>query len=179
MNENKITGICAELIEKAIERLIEVREALSLKIPALAKSSPLSKSTLERLEKREGTPSLETIFSLILFYGFTLSEFFDFEKPLPDADRLKRKMKAFHKKIESDAYEKVFSQPKLNDLIPEELIPNGYFDGYHTVAEVVDFCKEEYGYTYENATNTLNIAVKKGWLIRDDQSKPKRYRKKH
>ncbi|WP_257669825.1 helix-turn-helix transcriptional regulator [Parapedobacter tibetensis] len=178
MKGNKIENICSDLIEKAIRRLIEIREKLSIKIPRLAKASPLSRSTLERLEKREVTPSLESIFSLILFYGFTLPDFFDFDEPLPTAEKLKRRMKAFHKKTGSDAYEKVFTRPKLNDLIPEELITSGFFDDYHTVAEVADFCKEEYGYTYGNATNTLDNAVKKGWLVLDDRVKPKKYRKK-
>ncbi len=178
MNKNKIYSISDALIEKAVSRLIEIKEKLSIKTPQLAIASPLSKSTLERLEKREVTPSLESLFSLILFYGLTLPEFFDFDKPLPDAEKLKRKMKAFHKKMGSDAYEKVFSQPKLNDLIPEELIPGGYFDDYRTVADVVSYCKEEFGYTYGNATNTLNNAVEKGWLVVDDKVKPKRYRRK-
>ncbi|WP_028295703.1 helix-turn-helix domain-containing protein [Olivibacter sitiensis] len=166
------------LFIKASNRLKEIRATLALSLYTVSKYSKIPRNTIDRIENGEVSPSFDTLVPLILFYGFTLGDFFDFETPLPEFEDLKVKMKTFYEENGYDILEMVFSNPNLMDLIPENLIPNGYFDEYRTVAETTDYCETEYGYTYGNATNTLNNAVKKGWLIRDDKSKPKRYRKK-
>ena len=70
----------------------------------------------------------------------------------------------------------LFKDPKLIDLLEEELIPSGYFKTWRDVPEVQQHCGDTYGYKYPSATGTLNTATEKGWLVKDEQSSPMRYK---
>lgn len=163
-------------IKKAITRLIEIREALNLSVYAVSKAADVFRTTIDRIEKSEATPTLEILFPLIHFYGFTLPNFFNFDKPLPSADKLKSQLIKFHKAHGSDAYLKLFKDPKLIDLLEEELIPVGYFKSWRDVQEVQQYCRDTYGYSYPSATGTLNAAVEKGWLLKDEKTSPMKYK---
>jgi len=82
----------------------------------------------------------------------------------------------FHKARGSDAYKKLFKNPKLIDLLEEELLLSGYFKTWRDVAEVQQHCRDTYGYHYPSATGTLNTAVEKGWLVKDGKTSPMKYK---
>ncbi|MFC3196491.1 hypothetical protein ACFOET_02570 [Parapedobacter deserti] len=88
---------------------------------------------------------------------------------MPSADKLKARLIKFHKAHGSDAYINLFKDPKLIDLLEEELIPSGYFKTPRDVPEVQQYCRETYGYNYPSATGTLNTAVEKGWLVKNEK----------
>ncbi|SKC02786.1 hypothetical protein SAMN05660841_03711 [Sphingobacterium nematocida] len=50
------------------------------------------------------------------------------------------------------------------------------FENWVDEQGVIDYCKKNYSFIYDTATNTLNSAVKKGWLQRDDNASPKKYK---
>ncbi|WP_353197358.1 hypothetical protein [Parapedobacter defluvii] len=62
------------------------------------------------------------------------------------------------------------------DLLEEELIPSGYFKTPRDVPEVQQHCRNTYGYNYPSATGTLNAAVEKGWLVKDEKTSPMKYK---
>lgn len=161
---------------KLSDKMRSIREALKLSIHTVSRVSGIQYNTIDRIEKLKVSASVETIFPLIFFYGFSLSDFFDFDKQLPSADKLKAQLIKFHKTNGSDAYLKLFKDPKLIDLLEEELIPSGYFKISHDVAEVQQHCRDTYGYHYPSATGSLNTATEKGWLIKDTESSPMRYK---
>src|SRR3546814_16418874 len=67
-----------------------------------------------------------------------------FGKPLPAADKLKAQLIKFHKAHGSDADKKLFKNPKLIDLLEEELIPSSYFKTWRDVPEVQQYCRDMY-----------------------------------
>jgi transcriptional regulator with XRE-family HTH domain len=174
-NEILFSLLGESIFLKASNRLKVVREILKLSVHKVSSLSGISTATIERIESGKNRPTIELFHPLIFFYGFTLPNFFNFDKPLPSADKLKAQLIKFHKAHGSDAYIKLFKDPKLIDLLEEELIPSGYFETWRDVPEVQQYCHDTYGYHYPSATGTLNTAVEKGWLVVDD-AKPKRYK---
>ena len=117
----------------------------------------------------------EVINELIVFYGYTLKDFHSLES-LPTWKELLQKIESSHKANKSDAYLILQEKPNLIDLIEHRLSATKLFEDWVDENSVLNFCKTEYGYSYDSATNTLNNAVTKGWLIRDDNVKPKKYK---
>ncbi|SEM84705.1 Helix-turn-helix [bacterium A37T11] len=160
-------------------RLKETRELLGLSIQSVARVTHLDEEHIGSLENQASAPSLATLIPLLAFYGFSLTEFFNFSKALPSSQALKTKMMRFHEKYGTEAYKVVYNRPKLINFIESTLLETSLFDHWITDKEVYEYCKENYNYRFlrKSIPNTLDLAVEKGFLIRDPDASPKRYKK--
>ena len=72
------------------------------------------------------------------------------------------------------------SMTDLIGLIEFRLLATDLFSEWVTAEQVISYCKTKYKFEYlpSSTPNTVDNAVKKGWLVVDDKTKPKRYRKK-
>lgn len=61
------------------------RRARHLSLSELARSASISKSTLSEIERGQGNPSLDTLWSIAVALGIHLSDLFDDPAPLPVA----------------------------------------------------------------------------------------------
>lgn len=157
-------------------RLRQLRNLLVLKAEDLSTVLNISTNTIKKAEEG-GNVGIEIIGELVLFYGFTLEEFYSLEI-LPTWEELTKQVINFNKKHKSSAYEILLDRPHLQDLIEFRLLETNLFKEWVDEGQVSEFCKKEYGHNYSNATNTLNNCVKKGWLISDEYTKPKKYKLK-
>lgn len=158
------------------KKLRAIRNLLVRKPEEIADVLTMTTNTLKNAENGENV-GVEIINELILFYGYSLSEFYNL-RSLPTWKKLIKKIEETHKAINSKSYEILFDQPSLIDLIEHRLLDTDLFTIWTDENAVIKYCKDSYGYEYKSATNTLNNAVTKEWLIRDDSVKPKKYMKK-
>jgi transcriptional regulator with XRE-family HTH domain len=158
------------------KKLRAIRNLLVRKPEEIADVLTMTTNTLKNAENGENV-GVEIINELILFYGYSLSEFYNL-RSLPTWKKLIKKIEETHKAINSKSYEILFDQPSLIDLIEHRLLDTDLFTIWTDENAVIRYCKDSYGYEYKSATNTLNNAVTKEWLIRDDSVKPKKYMKK-
>jgi len=157
-------------------RLRQLRNLLVLKPEDLSVVLTISTNTIKKAEEG-GNVGIEIIGELALFYGFTLEQFYNIEI-LPSWEELTKQIITFNKKHKSIAYEILLDRPNLQDLIEFRILATDLFKEWINESQVIEYCKKEYNYNYSSATNTLNNCVNKGWLISDENSKPKRYRLK-
>ena len=157
-------------------KLRKLRNLLVLKPEDLSKVLNLSTNTIKKAEEG-GNVGIEVMGELCLFYGYTLEKFYSL-KSLPTWDELMKQIETFHLKHKSIAHKIMFERPHLQDLIEFRIIETNLFKEWVDEGHVIEFCKKEYGHNYSSATNTLNNCVKKGWLISDENTKPKKYRLK-
>lgn len=158
------------------KKLRAIRNLLVRKPEEITDVLTMTTNTLKNAENGENV-GVEVINELILFYGYSLSEFYNL-RSLPTWKKLIKKIEDTHKAINSKSYEILFDQPSLIDLIEHRLLDTDLFTIWADENAVIKYCKDSYGYEYKSATNTLNNAVTKEWLIRDDSVKPKKYMKK-
>lgn len=133
-------------------------------------------NTIKNIESGKNSHA-ENINELIFFYGYSLQEFYSL-KQLPTWQDLFKKMKVAHSSIDSEAYKIIYKNPNLIDLIEYRLLGSVFFETWVTEKEVVQFCSNNYNYEYTQAAQTLNKAVENGWLIKDEKSKPMRWKRK-
>lgn len=157
-------------------KLRQLRNSLVLKPEDLSSVLTISTNTIKKAEEG-GNVGIEVIGELVLFYGFTLEQFYNLEI-LPSWEELTNQVIEFNKKNRSNAFEILFERPHLQDLIEFRILGTNLFKEWVNETQVIEFCKKEYNYNYSSATNTLNNCVNKGWLISDENLKPKRYRLK-
>lgn len=155
--------------------LEELRNTLLLKPEDLADVLSISTNTIKKAE-RGGNVGIEVLGELIFFYGFTFEEFYSL-KQIPHWKELVLRIETFHKKHRSQAYKILYKKPNLIDLIEFRLLKTDFFDKWMDEQDVIQKCEKEYGFKFDSATNTLNNAVTKGWLISNDRTKPKKYKK--
>ncbi|WP_262245730.1 hypothetical protein [Parapedobacter soli] len=172
--------IIRELNKKSGDKLLKTRAILVLSRGTIGKKISVDGQTIGSLEEGETGGHTDKLSALILFYGYTHKEFYDFDKPLPTERQLKSRMKRFHEAIGSDAYKIIYDRPDLIDLIEFRLLATDLFSEWVTAEQVISYCKTKYKFEYlpSSTPNTLDNAVKKGWLAVDEKAKPKRYRKK-
>lgn len=175
-----LNKIIKDTNDKIGRKLKGLRGILLLSRRKIAKELSMDGQTVGNFEEGKTGGNSDKLSALILFYGYTHEEFYDFSKPLPTEKQLKSKMKRFHESIGSDAYKIIYDRPDLIDLIEFRLLDTDLFDDWQDADQVIEYCEAKYGYQYISTSvpNTLNNAVKKSWLIRDDKSRPKRYRRK-
>lgn len=154
-----------------------IRESLLLKPEDLATVLTISTNTIKKAEEG-GNVGIEVLNEIVLFYGFTIDQFYSTDS-VPDWQDLKKQIEKFHKEHKSESYKILNQRPQLIDLIEFRLLKNDFFENWVDEKQVLEFCKTEYAYEYSTAINTLNNAVTKGWLIVNDKYKPKKYRSKH
>lgn len=154
-----------QINEKSRHRLKDLRTKLLLTYKQVDKGAQVTQNTVSRIEKGTVASSLDNIGAIILFYGFEYHEFFNFSKPLPDEKSLRSQMERFHRKHDSKAYEVIYKQPELIELVEHRLIANGVFDKWVTTADVEDYLTEHYNYSYENVSGTLLRAVNKRQIL--------------
>ncbi|SEM22181.1 hypothetical protein SAMN05216436_102275 [bacterium A37T11] len=164
--------------KKLSERISKLRKIFILSYEAVAKGTGLTGVTIKKIEESKGTSYINSIIPIINFYGINHADFFNFSKPLPSETQLRKNMIAFHKEHNSTAYEVIFEKPDLIDLIELRLLDSTLFDTWVTDKDVFAFCKKNYKISYTSIPNTLDLAVKKGFLIREPSAKPKQYKKK-
>lgn len=180
-NKNLIYNIVVKEINKKTGRkLSSIRAILVLSRGTIGKKISVDGQTIGKLEEGKTGGYTDKLSTLIFFYGYTHKEFYDFDKPLPTEKQLKSRMKRFHESIGSDAYKIIYDRPDLIDLIEFRLLATDLFSDWATAEQVIAYCKTKYHYEYlpTSVPNTLDNAVKKGWLVVDEKAKPKRYRKK-
>jgi len=172
--------IIEDLNEFAVKKLKKLRNTLLLSYRQVEKGAGLKKNTYSKIESGAVLTNLRTVGALINFYGMEYHEFFNFVKELPSERTLRKKIETYHKIHNSSAYEVIYEQPDLIELIEYRLLLSDLFTDWIIAEEVITYCKKQYKYAYllSSVRNTLNNAVTKGWLVRDDKSKPKRYKKK-
>lgn len=157
-------------------KLRQLRNLLVLKPEVLSSVLTISTNTIKKAEEG-GNVGIEVIGELVFFYGFTMEKFYSLDD-LPTWEELIKQIENFHLKHKSVAYKIIFERPHLLDLIEHRLLNTNLFREWVQEDQVLEFCKKEYNYNYSSATNTLNNCVKKGWLISDEYTKPKKYRLK-
>jgi len=153
-----------------------LRQSLLLKPEDLATVLTISTNTIKKAEEG-GNVGTEVLNEIILFYGFTIDQFYSTDS-IPHWTDLNKQIENFHKKHKSESYKILNQRPQLIDLIEYRLLGNNFFENWVDEKQVIEFCKEEYAYEYSTATNTLNNAVSKGWLIANENFKPKKYKVK-
>lgn len=181
MNINTIISNLINSTNKKVgNRLYGLRALLIFSKNKIGSASGIDGQTIGNLEEGNTGGYTDKLSALILFYGYTHKEFYDFDKPLPTERQLKSRMKKFHESIGSDAYKIIYDRPDLIDLIEFRLLATDLFSEWVTAEQVISYCKTKYKFEYlpSSTPNTLDNAVKKGWLVVDDKTKPKRYRKK-
>lgn len=156
------------------QRLRALRNILIRNPEEIAEVLTISVNTLKNIESGKNA-GIESICELIFFYGYSLKEFYSMTK-LPTKEELFRRIEKFHSKIGSDTYKIIYENPKLIALIEFELLNTELFETWVTEKEVVKYCLENYKYEYTQAAKTLNNAFAKGWLTKDEKSKPKRWK---
>ncbi|MFD2554201.1 hypothetical protein [Sphingobacterium tabacisoli] len=157
------------------ERLKGLRNLLAKRPEEISSVLSMSTNTLKGAENGENV-GIEVINELILFYGYTLQEFYSLKK-LPSWKALMQRIIKYHISIKSVAHGILEERSGLMELLEHRLIPNTkLFENWVDEQGVIDYCKKNYSFTYDTATNTLNSAVKKGWLQRDDNISPKKYK---
>ncbi|RKO70766.1 hypothetical protein D7322_15980 [Sphingobacterium puteale] len=159
---------------KTGKMLKALRNLLVRQPDEIASVLSMTTNTLKNAEKGANVGT-EVINELIGFYGYTPKDFHSLES-LPTWEELLQKIESFHKANKSDVYLILKEKPNLIDLIEHRLLNTKLFKNWVDENSVLNFCKTEYDYSYESAINTLNNAVTKGWLIRDDSVKPKKYK---
>ncbi|WP_164111694.1 MULTISPECIES: hypothetical protein [Sphingobacterium] len=174
--ENSLLKTLAIMQNKQIgERLKGLRNLLAKRAEEISSVLAMSTNTLKGAENGENV-GVEVINELILFYGYTLQEFYSLKK-LPSWKALMQRIIKYHMSIQSNAHMILEERAGLMELLEHRLIPNTkLFEDWVDEQEVIDFCKKNYSFIYDTATNTLNSAVKKGWLQRDDNVSPKKYK---
>src|SRR5690606_2056876 len=90
------------------KRLFALRAILVLSRGKIGKKIDVDGQTIGSLESGETGGYSDKLSALILFYGYSHKEFYDFSKPLPTEKQLKSKMKRFHESIGSDAYKIIY-----------------------------------------------------------------------
>ncbi|PWG81917.1 helix-turn-helix domain-containing protein [Pararcticibacter amylolyticus] len=161
---------------KTGNKLRDLRNILLLAVNVVSKATGISDSTIDRIEKGDVGVGSGRIYSLISFYGFEYQDFFKFSRPLPTEDQLRRQMKRFHEQNGCDAYKIIYSQPDLITLIEHKLLKTELFNDWVIEKTVYKFCEENFGYQYNSILNTLDLAVKKQFLIHEENSSPKRFK---
>ena len=151
-----------------------LRQSLLLKPDDLAAVLTISTNTLKKAEQG-GNVGIEIINEIVFFYGFAIDQFYSTES-LPNWQDLKKQIEKFHKEHKSESYKILNQRPQLIDLIEYRLLKSDFFKQWVDENQVLEFCKTEYAYEYSTATNTLNNAVSKGWLIANENFKPKKYK---
>jgi len=165
ITQNKLIG----------KRLADLRNLLVKQPDEIASALSVSTNTVKNAEGGANVGT-EVLNELILFYGYSLKEFYSFPK-LPSWQTLVKRIEKYHISIKSDSYLVIYDRPNLIHLIENRLlISTDLFSNWVTEKDVLDFCENNYSFIYDSATNTLNNIVKKDWLIRDDKSSPKKYR---
>lgn len=158
------------------DKLRQLRNLLVLKPEVLSTALTISTNTIKKAEDG-GNVGIEVIGELVFFYGFTMEKFYSLDA-LPTWDELMKQIETFHLKHKSIVHKIIFERPHLQDLIEFRIIETNLFKEWVDEGHVIEFCKKEYGHNYSSATNTLNNCVKKGWLISDEYTKPKKYKLK-
>lgn len=168
------------LNEKMGKRLYGLRSLLMYSLTKIGKAAGIDGQTVRNFEEGRTGGQTDKLSALIFFYGYTHKEFYDFDKPLPTEKQLKSRMKKFHEAIGSDAYKIIYDRPDLIDLIEFRLLATDLFSDWVSAEQVIIYCKTKHHYEYlpSSVPNTLDNAVKKGWLVVDEKAKPKRYRKR-
>lgn len=157
------------------DRLKSLRNLLAKKPDEIASVLTMSANTLKSAESGENV-GIEVINELIFFYGYNLKEFYSLDK-LPKWEVLTQRIIKYHRSIKSDAYLILKNRPNLMELLEHRLITStDLFENWVDEKEVISFCENNYSFIYDSATNTLNRAVKKGWLQRNDKTSPKKYK---
>lgn len=157
-------------------KLKSLRQSLLLKPEDLAAVLTISTNTIKKAEEG-GNVGIDVLKEIIMFYGFTIDEFYSSES-IPHWQDLYKQIEKFHKKYKSESYKIINQRPQLIDLIEFRLLKSDLFKQWVDENQVLEFCKKEYAYEYSTAINTLNNAVSKGWLIVNEDSKPKKYKVK-
>ena len=165
ITQNKLIG----------KRLADLRNLLVKQPDEIASALSVSTNTVKHAEGGANVGT-EVLNELILFYGYSLKEFYSFPE-LPSWQILVKRIEKYHISIKSDSYLVIYDRPNLIHLIENRLLTStDLFSNWVTEKDVLDFCKNNYSFIYDSATNTLNNIVKKDWLIRDDKSSPKKYK---
>ncbi|SEM05080.1 hypothetical protein SAMN05216436_101265 [bacterium A37T11] len=154
-----------EINSKTIKKLEDLRNTLLLNYSEVEDGSGLKKGTYSKIARELVSSGLETIGAIILFFGFEYHEFFDFSKPLPSEAALKKRMERFHKAHGSTAYEVIYKQPELSEVIEHRLLHTSLFDNWVNVETISAYLKTSYGYEYGNVSAGLLGAVKSQLLI--------------
>ena len=150
-----------------------LRQSLLLKPEDLAAVLTISTNTIKKAEQG-GNVGIEIINEIVLFYGFTIDQFYSTDS-VPNWQDFKKQIEKFHKEHKSESYKIINQRPQLIDLIEYRLLKSDFFKQWVDEDQLLEFCNREYNYNYSSATNTLNNCVQKGWLIIDENAKPKKY----
>lgn len=157
-------------------KLKQIRNLLVIKPEDLASVLTISTNTIKKAEEG-GNVGIEVLGEILMFYGFTIEHFYSLDS-LPNWEELTKQIEKFHLKNKSEGYKILSQRPQLIDLIEHRLLKTYFFRHWVDENQVIEFCKKEYNHHYTNATNTLNNCVDKGWLISDENTRPKKYRLK-
>jgi DNA-binding XRE family transcriptional regulator len=166
-----------EIINKEKEeigsRIRELRELLSLTRGQLAPAIGMTGQTLMSIELGKGFTG-DYILAISHFFGMELSELAAYESPLPHEDIFRSKIKAYHKKHNSDAASVLDSPPTLKALIQFRLVKSDFLRSKaRSVKEITEFFTEEYKLTFKSSivSQALITAVKEGLLKRKPEGR--------
>lgn len=145
------------------QRLKNLRNLLLLSVVDINKATGITRPTINRIESGEdGIRS--NIEMLILFYGYTLEEFYAFP-PLPTVDQLRNRIVEFHTIHKSNTYNIIFKQPDLSELIEHRLLKETtLFNNWVDIQDVSNYCIDNYNYEYKNISGSLLTMVNNNFL---------------
>lgn len=156
--------IISSLHKETGQRLKELRNLLLLSVSSLSKATNIPRPTIVRIEKGNDSKR-SAVEALILFYGYSIPEFYRFGK-LPTESNLRKRIQQFHKKNHSQSFKIINDQPDLIEIIEHKILKNyTLFNDWVGVKTVHQFCLAELGYNYTNVSGTLLTAVKKRKIL--------------
>ncbi len=159
--------------EEIGKRIRSLRGLLSLTQAQLAKAVGISKGTLASIELGLGF-SGDYILAISHFFSMELAELVEYKRPLPDELEFRERIKRYHQKIKSTAYQALDKSPDLNAVIEFRLAKTNFLSSKpRSVQEIIEFCKDEYALTFKSSvvSQALTIAVKAGLLKRVPKDK--------
>lgn len=152
-------------------RVLQLRNVLSLTQTQLAKAAGISKGTIAAIESGNNY-SVDSLLAVINFFAMSVTEFMQFNQPELDELEFRKQIEEFHKSHNSDAYLKIPQVPNVINLIKHRLIKDCFLSVYRTVDEVVDYCNLSYGISLKSSvlSQALINATKSGILEREKSS---------
>lgn len=150
-------------------RIRSLRKLVSLTVTQLGKATEISKGTINSIESGRGF-NADYILAISHFFAMELSELANYRLPLPNELEFRARIKEYHEKHESTAYEVLDEQPNLNAVIEFRLARTEFLLGKsRSVKEISAFCNEEYGLTLKSSilSQALKKAVDNEILVRE------------
>jgi len=164
--------------EQIGNRVRQLRELLSLTRPALADAVGISSQTLMSIESGKGFTG-DYILAISHFFGMELSELVSYKNSLPEEGAFRIRIKAYHKKHNSNDYKVLANPPTLKAIIEFRLVKSDFLKSKpRSVKEITEYFKEEYKLKFKSpvVSQALTTAVKNGILERTPEGRNFLYR---